>query len=152
MINIYSKWFGYSILGIIFVCVVDLGRKYVLDKNMIKVDEMIIYLAMFAGVLGFSHFLLDRKCRNPSLIPRKSLFYVFLLALSVYAFNISFTRSIYYASDVTWPVIMISLSAIFIYLYSSLFFDDSPEFDWKILIGVLLTVVGLGIISIYFKE
>ena len=44
MINIYSKWFGFSILAIFFVCIVDLGRKYVLDKNMINVDEMIIYL------------------------------------------------------------------------------------------------------------
>jgi hypothetical protein len=47
---------------------------------------------------------------------------------------------------------MISLSAIFIYLYSSLYFDDSPDFDWKILLGVVLTVVGLGIISMYFKD
>jgi len=152
MINIYNKWFGYSILGIIFVCFVDLGRKYVLDKNMIMVDELIIYLAIFAGVLGTLHFILDRKCRYPREIKPKSLFYVFLLAISVYAFNMSFTRSIYYASDVTWPVIMISLAAIFIYLYSSLFFDDSPEFDWKILVGVLLTVAGLGIISVYFTE
>ena len=152
MINIYNKWFGYSILGIMFVCVVDLGRKYVLDKNMIEVDEMIIYLAIFAGILGFLHYMLESKCRNPIKIPNKSLFYIFLLALSVYAFNISFTRSIYYASDVTWPVIMISLSAIFIYLYSSLYFDDSPDFDWKILLGVVLTVAGLGIISMYFKD
>ena len=74
MINIYSKWFGYSILGILFVCIVDLGRKYVLDKNMIQVDEMIIYLAMFAGILGFLHFISDKKCRNPRKIPNKSLF------------------------------------------------------------------------------
>jgi uncharacterized membrane protein len=113
---------------------------------------MIIYLAIFAGILGLMHFMFDSKCRNPSKIRGKSLFYVFLLAVSVYAFNISFTRSIYYASDVTWPVIMISLSAIFIYLYSSLFFDDSPDFDWKILLGVALTVIGLSIISIYFKD
>lgn len=152
MINVRSKWFLYSVLGIFFVCIVDLGRKYLLDKNHIKVDEMIIYLAIFAGILGLMHFMFDSKCRNPSKIERSSLFYVFLLAVSVYAFNISFTRSIYYASDVTWPVIMISLSAIFIYLYSSLFFEDSPEFDWKILLGVALTVLGLGIISIYFKD
>ena len=152
MMNIYNKWFGYSLLGIIFVCVVDLGRKYVLDKNMIRVDEMIIYLAIFAGMLGVIHFLVDKKCRYPTQIKSNSLFYIFLLALSVYAFNISFTRSIYYASDVTWPVIMISLSAVFIYLYSSLLFDDSPDFDWKILLGVALTVVGLGIISMYFKD
>ena len=152
MINIYSKWFGYSILGIIFVCVVDLGIKYVLDKNMIKVDEMIIYLAMFAGVLGFLHYMLEKDCRDPIKIPNKSLFYIFLLAISVYAFNIFFTRSIYYASDVTWPVVMISLSSIFIYLYSSLYFDDSPDFDWKILLGVVLTVAGVGIISMYFKD
>ena len=101
MINVRSKWFLYSILGIFFVCIVDLGRKYLLDKNHIKVDEMIIYLAIFAGILGFMHFMFDSKCRNPNKISGKSLFYVFLLAVSVYAFNISFTRSIYYASDVT---------------------------------------------------
>tara|TARA_Y100001935_G_C17215546_1_gene462397 strand:+ start:549 stop:1007 length:459 start_codon:yes stop_codon:yes gene_type:complete len=152
MINIYSKWFGFSILAIFFVCIVDLGRKYVLDKNMINVDEMIIYLAMFAGILGFFHYVSDKRCRNPSKIPNKSLVYIFLLALSVYAFNITFTKSIFYASDVTWPVIMISLSAIFIYLYSSLYFEDSPDFDWMILVGISLTVIGLGIISIYFKD
>ena len=148
MFNIYSKWFGYAVIGIIFVCVVDLGRKYILDKNMINVDEMIIYLAIFAGILGTLHYILDKKCRNPIDIKSKNLFYIFLLALGVYAFNIAFTRSIYYASDVTWPVIMISLSALFIYLYSSLFFEDSPPFDWKILTGVIFTIVGLGIISI----
>tara|TARA_B100000795_G_scaffold269545_2_gene259254 strand:- start:212 stop:670 length:459 start_codon:yes stop_codon:yes gene_type:complete len=152
MINLKEKWLGYSILGIIFVCIVDLGRKYVLDKNMIRVDEMIIYLAMFAGILGALHYFFDNKCRSPTEIKSKSLFYIFLLAISVYAFNITFTRAIYYASDVTWPVIMISLSAIFIYLYSSLFFDDSPAFDWKIMTGVVMTVVGLCIISIYFKD
>ncbi len=152
MFNVNSKWFGYSILGIIFVCIVDLGRKYVLDKNMIKVDEMIIYLAIFAGFMGILHYLFDRKCRTPMQIKTKPMIYIFLLAIAVYAFNISFTKSIYYASDVTWPVIMISLSVLFIYLYSSLFFDNSTNFNWKILIGIMFTIVGLGIISIYSNE
>lgn len=152
MFDVYSKWFGYSILGIVFVCIVDLGRKYVLDKNMINVDEMIIYLAVFAGILGLLHYFLDNKCRNPVEIKSKSLFYIFLLAIAVYAFNISFTKSIYYAADVTWPVIVISLSAIFIYLYSSFLFENSPNFNWKILIGIMFTVVGLGIISMYSNE
>jgi hypothetical protein len=152
MFDVYSKWFGYSILGIVFVCIVDLGRKYVLDKNMINVDEMIIYLAVFAGILGLLHYFLDNKCRNPVEIKSTSLFYIFLLAIAVYAFNISFTKSIYYAADVTWPVIVISLSAIFIYLYSSFLFENSPNFNWKILIGIMFTVVGLGIISMYSNE
>jgi len=152
MFDVYSKWFGYSILGIVFVCIVDLGRKYVLDKNMINVDEMIIYLAVFAGILGLLHYFLDNKCRNPVEIKSTFLFYIFLLAMAVYAFNISFTKSIYYAADVTWPVIVISMSAIFIYLYSSFFFENSPNFNWKILIGIMFTVVGLGIISMYSNE
>ena len=82
----------------------------------------------------------------------KPMIYVFLLAVAVYAFNISFTRSIFYAADVTWPVIMISLSAIFIYLYSSIFFETSPDFNWKILSGIILTIIGLGIVSIYSNE
>jgi len=152
MFDIYSKWFGYSLIGILFVCIVDLGRKYVLDRNMIKVDEMIIYLAIFAGFLGVFHYLFDGKCRNPMQIKFKPMIYIFLLAIAVYAFNISFTKSIFYAADVTWPVIMISLSAIFIYLYSSFFFENSPDFNWKILLGIMLTIIGLGIVSIYSNE
>jgi drug/metabolite transporter (DMT)-like permease len=109
-------------------------------------------LAVFAGILGLLHYFLDNKCRNPVEIKSTSLFYIFLLAIAVYAFNISFTKSIYYAADVTWPVIVISLSAIFIYLYSSFLFENSPNFNWKILIGIMFTVVGLGIISMYSNE
>ncbi len=152
MINFKSKWVLYSIIATIFVTVYDLMRKYVIDTNIVHVEELIIFISIFIGLLGLCHLTIYKKTNSFKKVNPTSLIIIFFIALTAYAFNISFMRSMRHCSEVTLPVVVISLSAILIYLYSSLFFKKSPDFDWKILLGVVLTVLGLGIITIYFKE
>ena len=95
---------------------------------------------------------MDKKCKNPLKKKQKILIYVLVVTFFLHFFNITFTRSTKLAADVTLPAIMVSLSIIFIYLFSSLFFDSSPDFDIKILFGVMLVVIGLCIICKYFKD
>ena len=64
----------------------------------------------------------------------------------------AYTRSMFLTTEVTLPLIIVSFSIIVTYLYSSLFFDDSPDFDWRILLGTVLIVMGLALITIYFKD
>uniref|UniRef100_A0A6C0J9W6 Uncharacterized protein n=1 Tax=viral metagenome TaxID=1070528 RepID=A0A6C0J9W6_9ZZZZ len=66
---------------------------------------------------------MDKKCKNPLNYKPKVLMYILVVTLFVRFFNITFTRSTKLANDVTLPAIMVSLSIIFIYLFSILFFD-----------------------------
>ena len=90
MINIYSKWFAYSILSILTVLIYDLSRKYILDKKIVKVEEMIMFLSIFIGVLGLFHLLLYKRKHNMVNIKRNTLGILFLVAVSAYAFNICY--------------------------------------------------------------
>jgi len=152
MVNLKKPWFFYGIFALILVCIVDLGKKYILDKENIRPDELVIYMSITVGLIALIHFFMDRKCRNPLKCKPKILLYIIVVTIFLHFFNIAFTRSTKLASDVTLPAIMVSLSIIFIYLFSSLFFDSSPKFDIKILSGVVLVVVGLCIICKYFKD
>ena len=150
--NFKKPWFFYGIFALVLVCIVDLGKKYILDKDNIQPDELVIYMSIFVGFIALVHFFIDKKCRNPLRCKPKMLAYIIVVTLFLHLFNITFTRSTKLASDVTLPAIMVSLSIIFIYLFSSIFFDSSPEFDLRILFGVLLVVLGLCIICKYFKD
>ena len=150
--NFKKPWFLYGVFALVLVCIVDLGKKFILDKENIKPDELVIYMSMTVGLIALLHFFTDKQCKNPLNCKPKVLIYIFVVTLFLHLFNISFTRSTKLASDVTLPAILVSMSIIFIYLFSSLFFDSSPDFDIRILFGVLLVVCGLGIICKYFKE
>jgi len=152
MMDFKKPWFLYGIFALVFVVFVDLGKKHILDKENIQPDELVIYMSMIIGLIGFIHFFIDKKCKNPLNCKPKLLMYILVVTLFVHFFNITFTRSTKLATDVTLPAIMVSLSIIFIYLFSSLFFDSSPDFDMRILIGVVLVVIGLCIICKYFKD
>jgi len=152
MMNFNKPWFLYGFFALVLVCIVDLGKKYILDKENIQPDELVIYMSIMIGLIGFIHLLMDKKCKNPLKCKPKILIYVLVVTFFLHFFNITFTRSTKLAADVTLPAIMVSLSIIFIYLFSSLFFDSSPDFDIKILFGVVLVVIGLCIICKYFKD
>jgi len=152
MMNFNKPWFFYGIIALVLVCIIDLGKKYILDKENIKPDELVLYMSMIVGLIAFIHFLMDKTCKNPLNCKPKVLAYILVVTLFLHLFNISFTRSTKLATDVTLPAIMVSLSIIFIYLFSSLFFDSSPDFDIRVLFGVLLVVLGLCIICKYFKD
>lgn len=144
-----EKWLYYSLVALVLVCGVDLGRKYILDKGMIDPDSMVVYISIILGVFATIHFFMDKNCQNPLKCKPKVILYLILVSFFIYFFNLTFTRSMNLAKEVTLPVIIISLSAIFIYLVSSLFFEKSPKFNVNIFIGVLLTVVGLGMVTKY---
>lgn len=144
-----EKWLYYSLIALVLVCGVDLGKKYILDKDMIDSDSLVVYISIFLGIFATIHFFMDKKCQNPLKCKPKVIMYIIAVSLFIYFFNIMFTRSMNLAKEVTLPVIIISLSAIFIYLVSSLFFEKSPKFNVNIFIGVLLTVVGLGMVTKY---
>jgi uncharacterized membrane protein len=150
--NFKKPWFFYGIFALVFVCIVDLGKKYILDKDNIRPDELVIYMSILIGFIALIHFFMDKKCRNPLKCKPKILAYIIVVTLFLHFFNLAFTRSTKLATDVTLPAIMVSLSIIFIYLFSSIFFDSSPDFDLRILFGVLLVFLGLCIICKYFKD
>ena len=150
--NFKKPWFFYGIFALVLVCIVDLGKKYIMDKDNIQPDELVIYMSIFIGFIALINLFIDKKCRNPLRCKPKILAYIIVVTLFLHLFNITFTRSTKLASDVTLPAIMVSLSIIFIYLFSSIFFDSSPEFDLRILFGVLFVVLGLCIICKYFKD
>jgi uncharacterized membrane protein len=152
MMDFKKPWFVYGIFALFIVCIVDLSKKNLLDKENVKPDELVIYMSIIIGFIALIHYFFDKKCRNPLKCKPTVLIYIIVITAFLHLFNICFTRSTSLATDVTLPSIMASLSIIFIYLFSSIFFDSSPDFDMRILLGVLLVSLGLGIICKYFKD
>lgn len=142
----------YICIIIYVVVLIDLIKKYILDKNIIKPTELMIYSAMFLGFMGFLHFLYDKNCRPIGKIDRRLFFILLLIGILAYLFNITFTKSIFLAPDVSLTGIIISLNIVFIYLFSSLFFEKSPEFNFEVLFGILLIAIGINIISRKFNK
>jgi len=147
-----GNWFIFALLSMFLVVFIDLIKKYILDKNIIKPTELMIYSAMFLGFMGFLHFLYDKNCRPIGKIDRRLFFILLLIGILAYLFNITFTKSIFLAPDVSLTGIIISLNIVFIYLFSSLFFEKSPEFNFEVLFGILLIVIGINIISRKFNK
>tara|TARA_B110000977_G_C10980543_1_gene455961 strand:- start:464 stop:919 length:456 start_codon:yes stop_codon:yes gene_type:complete len=147
-----GNWFIFALLSMFFVVLIDLIKKYILDKNIIKPTELMIYSAMVLGFMGFLHFLYDKNCRPIGKIDRRLFFILLLIGILAYLFNITFTKSIFLAPDVSLTGIIISLNIVFIYLFSSLFFEKSPEFNFEVLFGILLIVIGINIISRKFNK
>ena len=147
-----GNWFIFALLSMFLVVFIDLIKKYILDKNIIKPTELMIYSAMVLGFMGFLHFLYDKNCRPIGKIDRSLFFILLLIGILAYLFNITFTKSIFLAPDVSLTGIIISLNIVFIYLFSSLFFEKSPEFNFEVLFGILLIVIGINIISRKFNK
>ena len=142
-----KKWFNYALLAMIIVTLIDLIKKYILDKKMVNTDELIIYSAMFVGIFGFLHFLSNQNCRSIGKINKNLFFILFFCGILGYLFNICFTKSIFLAPDVSLTSIIISLNIVFVYLFSSMFFKTSPEFNYDVLFGIILIIIGVNIIS-----
>ena len=60
--NFNKPWFLYGFFALVLVCIVDLGKKYILDKENIQPDELVIYMSIMIGLIGFIHLLMDKKC------------------------------------------------------------------------------------------
>ena len=55
----------YGIMALVLVCIIDLGKKYILDKENIKPDELVLYMSMTGSTSR-------RKCSCQG-IPAKSV-------------------------------------------------------------------------------
>jgi len=142
-----EKWFIFALLSMFIVTIIDLSKKFILDKKMINPNELIIYSAMLLGIIGFFHFLSDKKCRSVEKIDKRLFFILPLIGILAYAFNIVFTKSIFLAPDVSLTGAIISLNIVFVYLFSSFFFEKSPKFNFEVLFGIILLLIGVNIIS-----
>ena len=102
-----------------------------LNKTFLK-RPIVWSLSGFVIHLGFSASLIQIISNNNLQLTfldidsgKFLIFYIVLIAVCIHGFNLCFTRSMDLTNEVTFPVIIISLSAIVIYLVSSLFFKKS---------------------------
>ena len=144
-----EKWFIYSVFALFFVIIIDLIKKNILDKNIIKPNELIIYTAIIMGIIGIFNLYFDTKCINPIKLNIKIILILVLLSILSYFFNIAFINSINLAPEASLTGMIVSLNIIFIYIFSSLFFKKSPKFNWKVLIGFIITCLGINIITFF---
>jgi len=145
-----STWVIFAIISLICVVFIDLSKKYILDKNIIRPNELIIYSAIFAGFLGLGHFLYDKECRHIVKFDKTPLIFIILLGVLSYLFNISFIHSLNLAPDASLTGMIVSLNIIFIYLVSSIFFEKSPAFNFTVFFGLLLIIIGINVIGYSF--
>jgi uncharacterized membrane protein len=142
-----EKWFIFALLSMFIVTLIDLTKKFILDEKMINPTELIIYSAMVLGIIGFFHFLTDKKCRPIGKMNKNLFFILVVIGILAYLFNIAFTKSIFLAPEASLTGVIISLNIIFVYMFSSIFFKKSPKFNFDVLVGLILILSGGNIIS-----
>ena len=142
-----GKWFILAVMCLFLAAIIDLSKKYILDKNIIKPNEMVIYTTIGIGFFGLIHFFYDKKCRSPKKMNSKLLLLLLLLGFIGYSFSIAFTHAIKLSPDVTLVGMIVSLNIILLYLVSSIFFETSPKFNFDILFALILIIIGINIIS-----
>ena len=142
-----GKWFILAIICLFLAAIIDLSKKYILDKNITTTSEVVIYTTIVVGLFGLLHFFCDKKCRSPKKINSKLLLFLLLLGFLGYCFNIAFTYSMKLSPDVTLVGMIVSLNIIFLYLGSSIFFEASPKFNFDVFFGLILILIGINIIS-----
>ena len=143
-----EKWLQYSLVALIFICMIDISKKYVLSRNKIDSDTLVIVSTIVVGIFGIIHYCCSPKNNIKFHNDYKTIICIFMISIFIYAFSICFTRAMKLSTDVTMPVIVISLSTIFTYFISICFLKHT-KFNYKILIGILFIVCGICIISIY---
>lgn len=140
-------WFILAVVCLFLAAFIDLSKKYILDKNIVKPNELVIYTTISIGLFGLIHLCVDKKCRTPKKLSGKTLLLLFLLGLIGYSFSIAFTHSIKFSPDVSLVGMIISLNIILMYLVSSIFFENSPKINLDVFIALLLIIVGINIIA-----
>jgi len=142
-----GEWFVFALFGMFLICIIDLSKKYILDKKIINTNELVIYSAILGGIIGVCHFLFEKKCRYPNKFDIGILILLVGLAIAAYLFNLTFIHSISLAPDVSLTGIILSLNIILVYLFSSLFFESSPGFNLVVFFGLMLIISGINIIA-----
>lgn len=142
-----GKWFILAVMCLFLAAIIDLSKKYILDKNIIKPNELVIYTTIVIGFFGLIHFFCDKKCRSPKKMNSKLLLLLLLLGFIGYSFSIAFTNAIKLSPDVTLVGMIVSLNIILLYLISSIFFESSPKFNMDVLFALILIIIGINIIS-----
>jgi len=142
-----GKWFILAVTAMFIVVILDAGKKYILDLRLLNPNELIIYTSIGIGIFGLLHYFCDKKCRTLVQFNSKIILFLFMLALMGYLFNVVFVNSINLSPDVTLVGLIVSLNIIFIYLISSIFFEKSPSFNFDVFFGLILTLIGINIIS-----
>ena len=142
-----GKWFILAVACLFLAAMIDLSKKYILDKNMIKPNEMVIYVAIIIGLFGLCHYMYDNDCRGIHQMNKKLFLILIIIGLIGYSFTIAFTHAIKLSPDVTLVGMIVSLNIILLYLVSSIFFESSPKFNMDILFALILILIGINIIS-----
>ena len=142
-----GKWFILAVIAMFIVVMIDSSKKYILDKNMIKPNELVIYSTIGIGLFGLMHFFYDKDCRHPIEFNGNMRALLIIFGILGYLFSITFIHSMKLSPDVTLVALIVSLSVIFIYLISSVFFDSTSDFNMDVFFGLLFVIVGINIIS-----
>ena len=142
-----GKWFILAVACLFLAAMIDLSKKYILDKNMIKPNEMVIYVAIIIGLFGLCHYMYDNDCRGIHQMNKKLFLILIIIGLIGYSFTIAFTHAIKLSPDVTLVGMIVSLNIILLYLVSSIFFESSPKFNMNIFFALILILIGINIIS-----
>lgn len=142
-----GRWFILAVTAMFIAVIIDSSKKIILDKNMIKPNELVIYSTMGIGLFGLLHFFCDKKCRSPNKFNTKMLSLLIFFGIVGYVFSLVFTHSMKLSPDVTLVAMIVSLNIVFIYLISSIFFEKSPNFNVNVFLGLILIIIGINIIS-----
>lgn len=135
-------WVVYSVLANFFFVILILLIKALTTKQL---EPEILNLYFF--LLTTVGFFLVAVFRRTSLAAPSSSYLLFLgLAIVAVAYNIFLVKAIELAPNPAYPAAIISSNVIIIALASVIIFGS--EFNFTKLMGVILTVIGVVIVSL----
>ena len=72
-------WFILAVVCLFLAAFIDLSKKYILDKNIVKPNELVIYTTISIGLFGLIHLCLDKNVEHQKSLVEKHFYYYFYL-------------------------------------------------------------------------
>lgn len=150
-----KTWVLHSLLAAITFSIGDLSCKLLLNQSNVELSTVLAITAIFIGVIGIVYVInktsQDKELNFLKVFKNKKTFlyllgFIGFLALGEYYYH----SAILHGDNPSFVTAMSSLSIVFIYIISILMYNFT--FNMKTLLGIVLTIIGIFIITLYSEN
>ena len=150
-----KTWVLHSFLAAVAFSIGDLSCKLLLNQSDVELSTVLAITAIFIGVIGIVYLIKkiteDKELNFLKVFKNKKTFlyllgFIGFLALGEYYYH----SGILHGDNPSFVTAMSSLSIIFIYIISVLMYNFT--FNMKTLLGIVLTIIGIYITTMYSEN
>jgi len=143
-------WFYFALFAAVLAGFADIIAKKVTSVYSQAINSALIAF-LIAGIISFIILLCRYKYTyfNPQKIKFNHFCYLVLFAFIYLMIQMLFWLSIKHSSNPGYTRLIFSTSVLFTFILACLFLN--AEINFKILIGVIITLIGLSIVGTSYK-